>query len=85
MTTTRRVGARQGGRRLDAVGEHGTQGARFRSSLCVQRKHRRIEEFTGNKAGTGGLMTFKDSSWLVSSVVPHPPHFAGQADGVFTL
>ncbi|MBI2753945.1 MAG: oleate hydratase [Betaproteobacteria bacterium] len=46
---------------------------------------RRIEEFTGNKAGTGGLMTFKDSSWLMSIVVPHPPHFAGQPDDVFTL
>lgn len=46
---------------------------------------RRIEEFTGNKAGTGGLMTFKDSSWLMSTVVPHPPHFAGQPDDVFTL
>jgi oleate hydratase len=46
---------------------------------------RRIEEFTGNKPGTGGLMTFKDSSWLMSIVVPHPPHFAGQPDGVFTL
>ena len=29
----------------------------------------------------GGLMTFKDSSWLMSIVVPHPPHFAGQPDG----
>lgn len=46
---------------------------------------RRIEEFTGNKPGTGGLMTFKDSSWLMSAVVPHPPHFAGQPDDVFTL
>jgi oleate hydratase len=41
---------------------------------------RRIEDFTGNKAGTGGLMTFKDSSWLMSIVVPRPPHFAGQPD-----
>lgn len=46
---------------------------------------RRIEEFTGNRAGTGGLMTFKDSSWLMSIVVPHPPHFAGQPNDVFTL
>ena len=30
-------------------------------------------------------MTFKDSSWLLSIVVPHPPHFASQPDGVFTL
>jgi len=46
---------------------------------------RRIEEFTGDKAGTGGLMTFKDSNWLMSIVVPHPPHFADQPEGVFTL
>ena len=30
-------------------------------------------------------MTFKDSSWLMSAVVPHQPHFAGQPDDVFTL
>jgi oleate hydratase len=46
---------------------------------------RRIEKFTGDKAGTGGLMTFKDSNWLMSIVVPHPPHFAGQPEDVFTL
>lgn len=46
---------------------------------------RRIEEFTGNAPGTGGLMTFKDSSWLMSIVVPRPPHFAGQPSDVFTL
>jgi len=45
----------------------------------------RIEAFTGNAPGTGGLMTFKDSSWLLSIVVPHPPHFAGQPKGVYTL
>lgn len=46
---------------------------------------RRIEEFSGNQPGTGGAMTFKDSRWLMSAVVPHPPHFAGQPDDVFTL
>ena len=46
---------------------------------------RRIAEFTGNQPGTGGIMTFKDSSWLMSAVVPHQPHFAGQPDDVFTL
>jgi oleate hydratase len=46
---------------------------------------RRIEEFTGDKPGIGGLMTFKDSNWLMSIVVPHPPHFAGQPEDVFTL
>ncbi|MER5635557.1 oleate hydratase [Kitasatospora sp. NPDC002227] len=46
---------------------------------------KRIEEFSGNVPGTGALMTFKDSPWLLSVVVPRPPHFAGQPDGVFTL
>ena len=46
---------------------------------------RRIEDFTGNAPGTGGVMTFKDSQWLMSAVVPHPPHFDGQPDDVFTL
>jgi len=45
----------------------------------------RIVAFSGDQPGTGGLMTFKDSSWLMSIVVPHPPHFAGQPEGVFTL
>lgn len=30
----------------------------------------RIEELTGNLPGTGGLMTFTGSSWLMSIVVP---------------
>jgi oleate hydratase len=46
---------------------------------------KRIEEYTGNAPGTGALMTFKDSNWLLSVVVPHQPHFDGQAEGVFTL
>ena len=35
-------------------------------------------EFTGNQAGTGGLVTFKDSNWLMSIVLAHQPHFANQ-------
>jgi len=46
---------------------------------------KRIEQYSGNAPGTGGLMTFKDSAWLMSIVVPHQPHFSGQPDGVFTL
>ncbi|MET3983085.1 oleate hydratase [Streptomyces sp. PvR034] len=46
---------------------------------------KRIEEFSGNAPGTGGLMTFKDSRWLMSVVVPHQPHFDGQPEGVYTL
>lgn len=41
----------------------------------------RVENFSGNKAGTGALMTFKDSAWLMSIVIPHQPHFINQAAG----
>ncbi|WP_082988854.1 oleate hydratase [Janthinobacterium psychrotolerans] len=42
----------------------------------------KMEQFTGNQAGTGGLVTFKDSNWLMSVVLAHQPHFAGQPEGV---
>ncbi|MCJ1406068.1 hypothetical protein MMC19_000133 [Ptychographa xylographoides] len=42
----------------------------------------RLETFSGNKAGTGALVTFRDSNWLMSIVVPHQPHFLDQPDDV---
>jgi oleate hydratase len=42
----------------------------------------RMEAISGNKAGTGGLVTFKDSSWLMSVVLAHQPHFADQPANV---
>jgi oleate hydratase len=33
---------------------------------------------TGNEAGTGGLVTFKDSRWLMSVVLYRQPHFLNQ-------
>lgn len=44
-----------------------------------------MEAFTGNKAGTGGLVTFKDSRWLMSAVLYHQPHFIGQDPGEFVF
>jgi len=41
----------------------------------------RMEAFTGNPAGTGGLVTFKDSRWLMSVVLYRQPHFVGQLPG----
>lgn len=41
-----------------------------------------MEKFSGNTAGTGGLVTFKDSNWLMSIVLAHQPHFIGQPDDV---
>lgn len=43
---------------------------------------RLTEEFTGNKAGTGGLVTFKDSNWLMSVVLPHQPYFLNQPENI---
>ena len=34
--------------------------------------------FSGNQPGTGGLVTFKDSNWLMSIVLAHQPHFLNQ-------
>lgn len=41
-----------------------------------------MQEFSGNEAGTGGLVTFKDSKWLMSIVLAHQPHFANQPGDV---
>ena len=38
----------------------------------------KMAEFSGNEAGTGGLVTFKDSNWLMSIVLAHQPHFRNQ-------
>ena len=38
----------------------------------------KMEAFSGNRAGTGGLVTFKDSNWLMSIVLAHQPHFLNQ-------
>lgn len=37
-----------------------------------------MTQFSGNEAGTGGLVTFKDSNWLLSVVLAFQPHFANQ-------
>ena len=41
-----------------------------------------VRDITGNVAGEGGLITFLDSSWLMSIVLPHQPHFIGQPENV---
>ena len=43
---------------------------------------RLMEEFTSNTAGTGGLVTFKDSNWLLSVVLAHQPHFLNQPENI---
>lgn len=41
-----------------------------------------LEEFSGNTHGTGALITFKDSNWLLSVVMAHQPHFLNQPEQV---
>jgi oleate hydratase len=45
----------------------------------------RIRDLTGNVPGEGGLLTFPESSWLASIVLPHQPHFIGQPENVNVL
>lgn len=42
----------------------------------------RMEKFTRNKAGSGALVTFKDSAWFMSVVLAHQPHFRNQPEHV---
>jgi oleate hydratase len=39
-------------------------------------------EFSGNQPGTGGLVTFKDSNWMLSIVLASQPHFLNQPANV---
>lgn len=39
-------------------------------------------QFSDNEPGTGGLVTFKDSNWLMSIVLAHQPHFPDQPKDV---
>jgi len=42
-----------------------------------------IEKFSGRPAGEGGLITFKDSNWLITISVFHQPFFLNQPEGAF--
>lgn len=44
---------------------------------------RLMEEFSGSEAGKGGLITFKDSNWLLTVVLNHQPHFHEQPADTF--
>ncbi|WP_299649227.1 oleate hydratase [uncultured Tateyamaria sp.] len=44
-----------------------------------------MEDFTNNRTGTGGLVTFADASWLLSIVLFHQPHFKDQTHGTYTF
>ncbi|MFJ9344135.1 oleate hydratase [Streptomyces sp. NPDC101733] len=42
-----------------------------------------MREFSGSEAGKGGLITFKDSNWLLTIVLNHQPHFRDQPEDTF--
>ncbi|HWG28579.1 oleate hydratase [Actinospica sp.] len=42
-----------------------------------------MEKFSGSEAGKGGLITFKDSGWLLTIVLNHQPHFREQPEDTF--
>lgn len=54
----------------------------FTVTLKSHRFFDMMTQFSGNEPGTGGLVTFKDSNWLMSIVLAHQPHFADQPDDV---
>ncbi len=41
-----------------------------------------MEKFSGSPAGTGGLITFKDSNWLITISIYHQPFFPDQPESV---
>jgi oleate hydratase len=54
----------------------------FTTTLKGGEFFRIVRDLTGNVPGEGGLVTFTESNWLVSIVLPHQPHFIDQADDV---
>jgi oleate hydratase len=54
----------------------------FTTSLRDSPFFRIVRDVTGNVPGEGGLITFAESNWLASIVLPHQPHFIGQPKDV---
>lgn len=50
----------------------------FTVTLRGNKLLKKIEEYSRNVPGSGALMTFKDSNWLMSIVVAAQPHFKSQ-------
>jgi len=57
----------------------------FTTTLHAPEFFNLVRDITGNVPGEGGLITFPESSWLASIVLPHQPHFIGQPEGVQVL
>jgi len=75
-----RPGFGRPGNFTDHIGE--SKWVSFTTTLSDPTFLRLVRDFTGNVPGEGGLITFKQSSWLASIVIPHQPHFIGQPDDV---
>jgi oleate hydratase len=54
----------------------------FTTTLRDPTFFRIVRDLTGNTPGEGGLVTFAESNWLASIVLPHQPHFIGQPEDV---
>ena len=54
----------------------------FTTTLSAPAFFNFVRDLTGNAPGEGGLITFPESSWLLSIVLPHQPHFIGQPEHV---
>lgn len=57
---------------------HQTNWESFTVTMKGNKLLKMIEGFSGNAPGSGALMTFKDSNWLMSIVVAAQPHFKNQ-------
>ncbi len=64
----------------DHIGE--SKWVSFTTTLHEHTFFNRIRDLTGNAPGEGGLLTFPESRWLASIVLPHQPHFIGQPENV---
>jgi oleate hydratase len=54
----------------------------FTTTLHDPTFFRLVRDLTGNVPGEGGLITFPESSWLASIILPHQPHFIDQPSDV---
>ena len=70
--------------RPGAFGDHVDQSkwVSFTTTLRDPVFLRIVQGLTGNVPGEGGLISFPDSGWLLSIVIPHQPHFIGQPEDV---
>jgi oleate hydratase len=57
----------------------------FTTTLRDPTFFQQVRDLTGNVPGEGGLITFPESGWLASIVLPHQPHFIGQPADVQVL